>query len=344
MSVSALRRAARLGAVAIVAAATSTVLIAAPAQADTLTIATFVNERNVAVPFGTDWLLTVSVYPVTRSEADSIGPNDGTVDVFVDGSSTPFIRELPVNPGGLVFVTQPVTQPLLPAGTHTVVAVFTPTTGGEYRTAQTRSAASVEIAPLAAVASVEIVTDASEVAVPTVRTSFGGPWVDRLGAPPAGEWQVRVLDATDDAVFTQTASQPTQSATAITPLDIPITARLNAGATYRVETTFAPDDSIVGGIEFTDPEPLNLTTEESSLGETLIEPVEVSAPVLVTVFAAPALALALGAALVFALVRRRETLKEAEPITGEIEIVEPEPQPSDITGEIVIEDDTPDRP
>ena len=334
--------AARSIALAVGLAAASTLLIATPAHADTLTSTYFVGERTVEAPFGSDWLLTVAVNPVGVAVADSVGPTDGTIEVLVDGAA--FVDGLPVNPGGLAYIAQPVTAPLLAAGEHEITAVFTPEPGGEYRTSVTRFTTTLTITPLGVTPFVEIVTAADEVAVPTVRTSFSGAYVDELGAPPAGEWQVTVLDDTGDEVFSQAARQPTESADGtIDPLDIPITARLDSGATYSVDTQFVADASVASGVSFDNAEPLDLVTADLSLAEKLVEPVGVPTWGVIVLVVAPLVALATVVVLAFALRRRRATLKESEPITGIIEIDDPEPSGPNETGEIVIEDDSSDR-
>ena len=329
-------------ALALGLAVASTLLIAAPAHADTLTSTYFVGERAVTAPFGSNWLLTVSVSPVGGGMANSVGPTDGTVAVLVDGA--PFVDELPVNPGGLVYVAQPASANPLPAGEHEVVAVFTPASGGEYSSSETGLTTTLTITPLSVTPIVELVTGAGEVAVPTVRTSFAGEYVAQLGTPPAGEWRISVLDDAGDEVFSQAARQPTQAADGdIDPLDLPITARLDSGATYSVETEFVADASIASGVTFENPQPLSLTTANLSLTEKLVEPIPVPTWGIIALVVAPLVAALTVVALGLALRRRRTTLKDAEPITGVIEFDETDDETAGETGEIVIEDDSPDR-
>lgn len=334
--------AARKIAVALGLAAASTLLIATPAHADTLTSTYFVGERAVSAPFGSDWLLTVAVSPVGGGVANSVGPTDGTLSVLVDGA--PFIAELPVNPGGLAFIAQPASAHPLPAGDHEITAVFTPTAGGEYGASRTGLTTTLTITPLSVTPIVEIVTAADEVAVPTVRTSFAGEYVTELGAPPAGEWRVTVTNDAGDEVFSQTARQPTQSADGeIDPLDLPITARLDSGATYSVDTEFVADSSIATGLTFDAPEPLALMTADLTIAEKLVEPVAMPLWAIIALIAAPLVALLTVVALGLALRRRRSTLRESEPITGVIEVDDRDDDTTDETGEIVIEDEASDR-
>jgi len=333
---------ARSIAIALGLAAASTLVIAVPAHADTLTSTYFVGERAVSAPFGSDWVLTVSVSPVGGGVANSVGPTDGTVAILVDGS--PFVDELPVNPGGLVYVAQPASLNPLPAGEHEVIAVFTPAPGGEYGQSETGLTTTLTITPLSVTPIVELVTGAGEVAVPTVRTSFAGEYVSQLGTPPSGEWRISVLDAEGDEVFSQSARQPTQAADGeIDPLDLPITARLDSGATYSVETEFVADASVASGLTFDNPQPVSLTTADLSLTEKLVEPVAVPVWGIIALVVAPLVAGLTVVALGLALRRRRATLKEAEPITGVIEFDEAEHDAASETGEIVIEDDTTER-
>jgi len=50
--------------------------------------------------------------------------SQGTVDVYIAGIAGAWATGLPVNADGSVYVAQPVAQPLLPAGTYSLSAIF----------------------------------------------------------------------------------------------------------------------------------------------------------------------------------------------------------------------------
>ena len=267
----------------LVAASALAVGFALPASAaGSPTRIDFVGETEITAPFNSPWELPIRVRSDAENGKINIKGSDGTVDIFVEGVPGEYVTAATIYPGGMTYFTQPANEPPLGAGEYTVTAVFTPAAGSELGTSKTTKSATLTITPLAITPSAVLLTDPAEVAVPTVRTSLAGEYLDTVGAPPSGTWTVTGVDSNGDDAFAVTAEQPTEATEGVVgPLDIPITDALKPGETYTISSEFEADPLIEPGLEYENPAAVDYTTTPLTTAEVLSTPVAV--PIWVTI-------------------------------------------------------------
>lgn len=313
-----MRHATRLLAASVLLAVTALTL-ATPAFAATVKTTTAFTTSKVTAPFGSGWQLAVSVTISNSFGSAPVQPSDGSVDILLEGMPGEYVTAAEIVPGGVAYFAQPANEPPLAAGTYAVTARFTPAAGSGLSESTTKKAATLTIEALTVVPTVEVISDPAATAVPTVRTSLGGTFVDTTGAPPSGNWHVTAVDESGTTAFDDTVAQPTQGADGapVGALDIPLSAELKASENYTVTATFQPDELIAGGLEVQDVQPSTFTTRAATAAEIFGAPTGVPFAVL-AVFGL--LALALAALLVWLVVLwRRE---------GAIQPALAEPQPA----------------
>ena len=250
---------------------------ASASAADLPTAITFTSEAATTATFGSDWELPVRVSSKQEGVTNIVSASDGTVDFLVAGKPGAYVAGAKIYAGGVAYFTQPSNVEPLGVGEYTVTAVFTPAPGSEFATSKTKKSVMLTITALGITPTVTIIDDPATVAVPTVRTSIAGTYVDENGAPPAGAWTVTTTDSNGSEVFTVTAAQPTEAEEgSVGVFDIPIDAELEPGETFTVTAAFVPDASIAPGIEFEDAPPATFTTRALTPSEVLSSPVDVS--------------------------------------------------------------------
>ena len=238
---------ARAGAATVaIGLAAGLVLLPSSASAAVVTSVEFETEGPVSIVFGEDWFLRLAVTS-TYDEGPTLrlGPNDGTVDVYFSGIAGAFAAGLSIQPDGLVYVSQPLNQPLLPAGEYQVTAIYNPAPGGYYDTSQTTVPLNFTVTALEVAPRVEVVNDAVVSERPVITASLGGSYIETTGGAPAGTWHFIVTDADDQPVFDESFAQA-QGATE--PLRIEISSTLKKGESYKVVSAFTPVDELVGGV------------------------------------------------------------------------------------------------
>src|SRR4051794_29333977 len=80
--------------------------VSAPAMADGTGTTIAFREAETTVPFDSPWMFTISVQAEARAEGDGyrnieIGPESGTVDVYVDGIAGAYATGLPLQATGV---------------------------------------------------------------------------------------------------------------------------------------------------------------------------------------------------------------------------------------------------
>jgi hypothetical protein len=299
---------------AIAAAALGAGLVVAPSAASAAVVTTidFETQGPVTVGFGDDWFLRLSV---TSSYDEGptlrLGPNDGTVDVYFSGVGGIFAAALPIQPDGLVYVSQPTAQPLLAAGEYEVSAIYNPAPGGYYGSSQTATPLSFTVTALDVVPTVEVVNDPAVSERPIITASLGGSYVDSTGGAPAGTWHFIVTTPDDQPVFDETVAQ-LQGATE--PLRIEIDSKLEKGASYTVMSAFTPVDELAGGVTVGTLADTTFQTPGGTPGEAI------SAPVPMPLWLAIALLVVLlglaAAAITIGVKLARRSATAATPATG----------------------------
>lgn len=224
----------------------------------------FVGETATAADFGDDWSLRLSVTVSVDGSTVPAPPTAGTVTVQVSGIPGEFATGLPVQPDGSVFVSQPLTRELIPAGEYDLVAIFVPAPGSVYTTSQTSLPAKLTIRPLEVSSAVEVVTDATISQYPVISARLTGSYVDARGGAPAGTWSFTAHDSTGTEVFTTDVAQ-LEGVTE--PLRVEISDELEAGATFTVSSVFTPADEYSGGVTVADAP----TVEFSVPGSTILD-------------------------------------------------------------------------
>jgi hypothetical protein len=239
--------AARIGAT-IAALTLGTAMLLAPTAASSAVVTSiqFETASPVSVAFGDSWFLRLSI---TSAYEDGptlrLGPNDGTVDVYFSGIGAAFAKSLPIQPDGLVYVTQPDSQPLLPAGEYQVTAIYNPASGGYYASAQTATPLAFTVTALAVSPKVEVIYDAAVSERPVITASLSGSYPDARGGAPAGTWHFIVTDPEDQPIFDESFPLPQGSTE---PFRVEIDSKLAKGESYKVVSAFTPVDELAGGI------------------------------------------------------------------------------------------------
>jgi hypothetical protein len=264
-----IRRRLTRGVAAIAAAlvAASVLVMPSAASAAVTTTVAFETAGPVSVAFGDEWYLRLSV---TSSYEDGptirLLPTDGTVDVYFSGISGAFAAALPIQPDGLVYVSQPVNRPLLAAGDYTVTAIYNPSSGGYYASSQTATPLAFTVTPLELKPTVEVINDAAVSELPVISASLGGSYIDERGGTPPGTWRFIVTSDDDQPVYDEEIAQ---TAGSNEPLRVEITSKLEKGATYKVVSTFTPVEELAGGLTVGAAKDARFQTPGGSFGEAI---------------------------------------------------------------------------
>lgn len=301
-----MNRVQRLAAVALaLPGLMASVLFASPAHALDGASIRFVDTTAVTADYGDDWSTTLVVeYGFPDRPTVRADPRLGTVDVYLSGAV--LVTGLPIQPDGLVYVSQPMDQPLLAPGAYQLSAVLNPAAGTGFAQAQTSTSLDLVIVGLGATATVTVDTVADG-GVPLLTASLSGPYVDKEGGSPAGTWTFTVDSAKGNRVF-ETAVAQEQGSNA--PVLVEITSKLTSGTEYRVATTFQPAAVLAVGLTVDPVEQVTFTTPEGTLGEALTAPVSLPGWLIIA-FAVILAALVAGVIVVS--VRRRRLSARAEP-------------------------------
>jgi len=238
-----------IAALSLILGAAAPVAVALPANADTGTTIEFVGETAVSAQFGGQWSLTVSLFGQQDPYGEypsggALGPKTGTVSVTVSGIGGTFSAGIPIQEDGRAYVTQPMNQPLLPAGEYQVTAIFTPAANTQWSTSQTGTPATLAISPLGLAAEAKILSDPTISQHPFIEASLSGEYVDTSGETPAGTWNFAVSDG-DKEVFAEAVAQTAGSDGAIR-VSIPV--ELRSGRELTLRTEFVPISEIAGGV------------------------------------------------------------------------------------------------
>lgn len=261
-------RAARLLAVAAAAVlGLGLLLVPSAASAAVATSIRFTTPGPLEVGFGEDWLMVLTIdstYP--DGPTLKLTPSDGTVDVYFSGIGGAYATALPIQPDGNVYVSQPATKPLLPAGTYNVSAVYNPTSGGYYASSQTEVPLVITVTALAVSPRVEVVNDAAVSERPVITASLSGSYVEATGGAPAGTWHFIVTGADGAPVF---ETDVAQAHGATDPVRVEIDSPLREGGQYAVKSTFTPVAELAGGVTVGEVSDSVFQTPSGTFGEAI---------------------------------------------------------------------------
>jgi len=240
-------------------------LVPSSASAGVVTGIQFETSGPVSVDFGAQWQLTLSVTS-SYEEGPTLRllPADGTVDVYFSGIGGAFASGLAIQPDGLVYVSQPDSAPLLPAGEYEVSAIYNPAAGGYYDTSQTATPLKFTVTALAVAPAVQVVNDAAVSERPVITASLSGSYIEKTGGAPAGTWHFIVTDADGQPVFDENVAQSEGSTE---PVRIEIDSKLTKGDSYTVTSSFTPVDELAGGLTVSEVSDSAFETPSGTFGE-----------------------------------------------------------------------------
>lgn len=294
-------RAARgISVIAAVVLGAAVLLVPTSASAGVVTGIQFETTGPVSVEFGAEWQLALSVTS-TYDEGPTLRllPADGTVDVYFSGIGGAFASGLAIQPDGLVYVSQPDSAPLLPAGEYEVSAIYNPAPGGYYDTSQTATPLKFTVTALAVNPVVQVVNDAAVSERPVITASLSGSYIDKTGGAPAGTWHFVVTDSDGQPVFDENVAQ-SQGATE--PVRIEIDSKLAKGTSYSVASSFTPVDELADGLTVGDLSDSAFETPSGTFGESITAaipvPLWLAIVLLVVLLGLAAAAIVLGVKLV----------------------------------------------
>jgi hypothetical protein len=268
----------RIGAriVAAIAAAVlgvGMILLPSAAHAAAGTSIRFTTVGPVEVAFGEDWLLVLKVEYVSEDGPTfALGPADGTVDVYFSGIGGAYATGLAIQPDGNVYVSQPTAQPLLPAGSYDVSAIFNPSSGSYYESGQTATPLPMTVTALDVAPAVEVVNDPAVSELPIITARLSGSYVDAAGGAPAGTWHFLVAGADGTAVFETDVAQAQGESD---PIRVEIDSPLEEGHQYAVKSTFTPVDELAGGVTVAPIADSTFQTPSGTFGEAITAPVPI---------------------------------------------------------------------
>ncbi len=243
-------------------------LVALPASAAGVdTGLTFETAGPIEVSFGEEWLIVLNAE--VRYEGGPnlpLGPGDGTVDVYLSGIGGAFATSLAIQADGRVYVSQSSTAPLLAAGSYEVSAIYNPVPGGFYASSQTGSPFSLTVTPLEVVPSVQVGIDSAVSERPIITANVSGSYLDSTGGAPAGTWKFDVTGPSGDVVF---ESERAQLQGGTDSVRVEITAKLDKGERYTVNSTFVPVAELAGGLTVSAISPIDFNTPAGGLGDTI---------------------------------------------------------------------------
>lgn len=262
-----------LAAMAAVVLGVGIILVPSSASAAVTTTIAFATPGPVEIGFTDDWLIVLTVEahyedgPTVR-----LTPVDGTVDVYFSGIGGAYASGLGIQPDGTVYVSQPAAQPLLPAGTYDVSAVYNPPSGSFYDTSQTASPLVLTVSALEVSPTVQVVNDPAVSERPVITASLAGAYVDALGGAPAGTWHFVVADAAAATVFEADVAQAQDGTD---PVRVEIDSPLKEGGQYSVKSTFTPVAELAGGVTVGGIPDSVFQTPSGTFGEAVTAPIPV---------------------------------------------------------------------
>jgi hypothetical protein len=239
------------------------------AQADDKTSIAFTGETNVTVDYGSPWFFSLGTTVKYGGVSVPLSPRDGSVDIYLTGVGGTFLSNLPIQPGGAVYVGQPDDLALLAPGTYEVRASYSPSKDSFKKASQTSKTATLTITPV----SVEpVVTVFGPNETPSISAVLGGAYVEQNGGAPPGTWH---FDVTNSAGASSFAIDVAQTAGSVDPVVVEITPALEKGQNYTVSSTFTPAGDLATGLHVATIPAVPIATAGSSLGDVFAAPVPV---------------------------------------------------------------------
>jgi hypothetical protein len=187
----------------------------------------------------------------------------GTVDLYVDGATEPYLSGLHVFRGGAVYASASATAKPLDAGTHTLTAIFRPAADSGLVSGQTASPLQLVVAPTLVDATASIDSDDGG---RTLHLAVAAAEFPQSGV--LGTWHIAVSEA-DEELATETIVVSTD----VLEAEYDLAGFAEPGRTLTIVATFEPVERYVGGFEVSQPESVQLEIEPLSFGESLAAPI-----------------------------------------------------------------------
>jgi hypothetical protein len=225
--------------------------------------ATFTGEKSLTVDYGDPWVFTVKLVANYEGEF-ALDSSSGTVDVTATGISGTFIKSLPIQADGRVYVTQQDDQALIAPGSYALTAAFKPakTSEGELplSSTKTKNSATLVVNPISVEPHVTIAGDASAGSA-TVTATFAGAYVDKRGGAPAGDLHFELKAASGATI--DTIDAPVVEGTK-DPVVVTFLNGVEKGEDYTLTTTFTPATALITGLAVAEIPPASLTVSSDS--------------------------------------------------------------------------------
>jgi hypothetical protein len=293
---------------------------AAPSAWGATVTATFTGEKSLTVDYGDPWVFTVKLVGNYEGEF-ALDSSSGKVDVTATGISGTFIKSLPIQADGQVYVTQQDDQPLLAPGSYALTATFKPakTSEGELPllSAKTKNSATLVVKPISVEPRVMIEGDANAGSAIATAT-FAGAYVEKHGGAPAGDFHFELKSSSGATIDTIDAPVTDGSTD---PVVVTFAGDVEKGEDYTLAATFTPAAAIATGLTVVEIPEASLTVSSDSPIEVLNS--DVPFP-LWAIIALIVLAAALGITGVVLATRigpARPAAPRVDPASDEVEIM-----------------------
>ncbi len=291
--------------IALVAAVVVAAVLVSPQAASAATSSVTFAEPATTAAFGSNWVVEVRVAGSDGGYGVPVTAASGTVDIVVSGVAGTY-ASLPLQNGGVAFFAQPLGKPLLPAGAHTLTAIFNPSAGSKLSQA-TSAPATLKITPLTVDTTVTAVADPRVAPEPVITAQLAGEYATAIGTLPAGIWSFTVKAADNDTALFET--RRVQDPLATKPVTVLVDTRLRSSTNYVVSWTFDPVAEIAGGLTITTKGTADFRTPDGTIITALATPVEWPLWAWIVLLV---IILGLAAAVTVLLIQRR-TLPPGEP-------------------------------
>ena len=264
------------------------------ASAATTTTVAF-SEQQVSAPFASNWTAQIQVSGVGMLVTEG----DGQVDISIDGIPGVW-ASLDLMVGGYAFLSQPLDQPLLPAGDYSVRALLIPSGSG--LSPATSAPLALTITPLTTTATVSTELTGETL---TVTGELSGTYLESTGLAPAGIWQAALSTSADETAIE--TLRFAQDATERDPVSATFATTLSLGTEYRVDWSFTPVDELAAGLDLTATGTETVETRAPTIIDAVTAPI--AWPLWASIAAGATIVLLAGAVIAFAVLARRKRSK-----------------------------------
>ncbi len=256
--------------IALVAVLAIAAVLSSPLAASAATSSVAFAAPETTAAFGSDWVLEVRVSASQDNFRLPVTAASGSIDIVVSGIAGTFAT-VPLQNGGVAYFAQPADQPLLPAGAHTLTAIFNPS-GGSSLVGSTSAPATLTITALVVDTTVTAAADPAVASGPVITAQLAGEYLDVTGTVPAGIWSFQLHESgTSSSLF---ETRLVQDPFASEPIIITVDAPLRSSTDYEVSWTFEPVAELAVGLAVATEGSASFRTPDGTIITALANPVE----------------------------------------------------------------------